>query len=45
MKVVIIENNSRFVIASGVALKVARSIKKAAIDIADKFVVVRIVNN
>ena len=42
MKVVVIENNSRYFVAVNVALKVARSIKETIINTADKFVVVRI---
>lgn len=42
MKVVVIENNSRYLVAVNVALKVARSIKETIINTSDKFVVVRI---
>ena len=45
MSVVIIKDNSRFVIAKNVSLKVAKSIKQQVINLANEFVVVRIAIN
>ena len=45
MSVIVIKDNSRFVIAAKVSLKVAREIKQQVINLADEFVIVRIAIN
>lgn len=44
MSVIIISNNSRYVVAKDLTLKAARELKSQVINLATSFVVVRIVS-